>query len=79
MYIQNNGSKSSNSRRNNREVTAVGQGTTYVKLYNKKNDLSAAVRINVTGEGNITFAKITGGYNHFVALKANGTVWTWGI
>ena len=26
------------------EVTAVGQGTTYVKLYNKKNDLSAAVK-----------------------------------
>ena len=60
------------------EVTAVGQGTTFIKLYNKKNDLSAAVRVNVTGEGNLTFAKIVGGYNHYVALKGNGTVWTWG-
>ncbi len=60
------------------EVTAVATGTTFIKLYNKKNDLSAAVKINVTGEGNLTFAKVIGGYNHFVALKGNGEVYTWG-
>ena len=61
------------------EVTAVGQGTTFIKLYNKKNNLSSAVRINVNGEGNITTPKIVGGSRYFVALKGNGTVWSWGL
>ncbi len=40
---------------------------------------SIAVKVNVNGEGNITIPKIAGGNYHFVALKANGTVWTWGL
>ena len=63
---------------NNGLVTAKEIGTTYVKIIDENNNLSAAVKINVTGEENKTFAKIVGGYNHFVALKADGTVWTWG-
>ena len=39
----------------------------------------AAVKINVNEEGNATFPKIVGGGNHFVALKANGSVYTWGL
>ena len=60
------------------EVTAVATGTTFIKLYNAKNNLYAAVKINVNENGNVTQAKVVGGYNHFVALKANGTVYSWG-
>ena len=59
-------------------VTSKGQGNTIVKLYNAENNLYAAVRINVNGKENQTAPKISGGLNHFVALKADGTVWTWG-
>ncbi|CDE14898.1 putative uncharacterized protein [Clostridium sp. CAG:470] len=59
-------------------ITAKQIGTTFVKVYNKRNDLYAAVKVNVNGKGNKTQPKIEGGLNHFVALKADGTVWTWG-
>ena len=59
-------------------VTATGTGTTYIKVYNKQNDCYAAVKVQVNGEQGRTAAKIVGGGNHFVALKANGEVWTWG-
>ena len=60
-------------------VTAVGNGTTFVQLYNAKNEMYAAVKVNVNGESNTSHPKIVGGYSHFVALKADGTVWTWGL
>ena len=47
-------------------------------MYNKQNDCYAAVKVQVNGEQGRTAAKIVGGGNHFVALKANGEVWTWG-
>ena len=59
-------------------VTATGVGTTYIRIYNKQNDCYAAVKVQVNGEQGLTTAKIVGGWNHFVALKANGEVWTWG-
>ena len=59
-------------------VTATGVGTTYIKVHNKQNDCYAAVKVQVNGEQGRTAAKIIGGGNHFVALKANGEVWTWG-
>ena len=64
---------------NTGKVTAVGTGSTFIKLYNEENAMYAAVKINVNEEGNTTFPKIVGGGNHFVALKANGSVYTWGI
>ena len=60
-------------------VTAKGIGTTYITLYNKENDLYSTVYVNVNGKGNMTQPKIVGGENYFVALKADGTVWTWGL
>ena len=60
-------------------VKSVGTGTTYVQLYNAENVIYARVKINVNGDGNIAQAKIVGGGNHFVALKGDGTVWTWGL
>ena len=59
-------------------VTAQGIGATYIKVHNKENDIWAAVKVNVNGKQGNVQPKIVGGYNHFVALKANGTVWTWG-
>ena len=59
-------------------VTANGIGTTFIKVYNEQNDCYAGVRVQVNGEQGLTTAKIVGGWNHFVALKANGEVWTWG-
>jgi len=44
--------------KNTGEITAVGQGNTIIKLYNEQNDLSASVRVNVNGKGNITAPKI---------------------
>jgi len=44
--------------KNTGEVKAVGQGHTIIKLYNEKNNLWAAVRVNVNGEGNIAEPKI---------------------
>ena len=50
-----------------------------IKIKDVNNDLTSAVKINVNGEGNITTPKIVGGSRYFVALKGNGTVWSWGL
>ena len=59
-------------------VTATGNGSTFIKVYNKQNDCYARVKVQVNGEQGRTQAKIVGGWNYFVALKSNGEVWTWG-
>ena len=59
-------------------VTAQGTGTTYIELKDEQKEIIAKIKINVNGKGNETAAKIVGGTYHFVALKGNGTVWTWG-
>ena len=48
-----------------------------IKIHNESTNADALVPVSVVEEGS-TFAKIAGGSNHFVALKANGEVWTWG-
>ena len=59
-------------------VTAVGDGTTYIRVYNEKTNSYAAVKVNVNGTQGKTYPKIVAGANHFAALKANGEIWTWG-
>ena len=61
------------------KVTAKANGTTLVKVYNQKNNIYASVKINVNGKDNISYPKVSGGYNHFVALKADGKVYSWGL
>ena len=39
-------------------VTAISQGQTIIKVHNEKNNLWAAVRVNVNGEDNITAPKL---------------------
>ena len=60
-------------------VTAQGIGTTYIKVYNEENNVWSAVKVNVNGKEGSVQPKIAGGNYHFVSLKANGTVWTWGL
>ena len=64
----------------NGKVTAVGIGTTYVTIHNTENDLYASVKVNVNydADNNVTTAKVAAGNNHFIALKSNGTAYTWG-
>ena len=59
-------------------VTATGIGTTYIKVHDTKTDIWNAVRVNVNGAENKTQPKVVGGGHHYVALKGNGTVYTWG-
>ena len=60
-------------------VTAKSNGTTIVKIYNERNNLYTAVKVNVNGKTNKTQPKLVGGSNFFVALKADGTVGHGGI
>ena len=62
----------------NGTVTATGIGTTFIKIHNIENNIWAAIKVNVNGKQGNTQPKVVGGYNHFVALKADGTVWGWG-
>ena len=62
----------------NNKITAVGIGTTYVKITDRTNKIYGVVKINVNADDGVTYPKIVGGYNHFVGLKSDGTVWTWG-
>lgn len=59
-------------------ITAVKTGTTYVKIIDNYNNLSKAIKVNVNGKDGKTQAKIVGGYNHFIGLKADGTLYGWG-
>ena len=60
-------------------ITAQELGTTYIEIKDEEKDITARVKVNVNGEGNETLAKIEGGYNHFITLKGDGTVWGYGI
>ena len=60
-------------------VTAVSAGSTYIRITNANLGLTTTVKIVVPVRDGSTFAKIKGGVNHYVALKADGTVWTWGL
>ena len=59
-------------------IVATGIGSTYVKLYNKTENVAEVIRVSVNREAEEIKPKISGGYNYFAALEKNGTVWTWG-
>ena len=59
-------------------ITAIGAGTTYIRIENKDYNLLTTVKIVVADREGITSPKVEGGSNHYVALKADGTVWSWG-
>ena len=60
------------------KITAVGIGTTYVKIIDSTNKIYGTVKVNVNADDGVTYPKVVGGYSHFVGLKSDGTVWTWG-
>ncbi len=59
-------------------IISTGAGTTYIKITNEELGLIAAVKVVVPVRDAKVAPKIVGGANHYVALKADGTVWTWG-
>ncbi len=59
-------------------VTSKGKGETYIKIENEQLGLVTTVKVVVPDREGITIPKVVGGANHYVALKADGTVWTWG-
>lgn len=60
-------------------ITAVGLGTTYVRLADEEHNIYGSIKVNVNEIDGVTYPKISGGQNHFVALKSNGKVYTWGL
>ena len=59
-------------------ITAVGIGTTYIRIKDDTNKIYGSVKVNVNETDGITYPKVAGGQNHQVALKSDGTVWTTG-
>ena len=59
-------------------ITAKGIGTAKIKITDKDNDLVTYVQVIVSNSMGAAQAKIASGYNFSVALKEDGTVWTWG-
>ena len=60
------------------KITGISVGKTRIKITDTDNEYSAYIVVNVTKEGLIT-PQIKEGDNFTVALKANGTVWTYGL
>ena len=60
-------------------VTAKGQGQTIIKVHNEKNNLWAAVRVNVNGEGNQTAPKIVRWKQPFCSIKSRWNSMDMGI
>ena len=59
------------------KIVGVGKGQTKIKITDQENGNSTYIIINVTEEGQKR-AQLTAGKDYVVALKENGTVWTWG-
>jgi len=59
-------------------ITAVGSGTTYVKIADETNKIYGSIKVNVNEIDGQTYPKVSAGNNHFVALKSDGTAYTWG-
>ena len=70
---------SDTSKRGKAKITAKGLGTRYIRVTNEKLGLTTTIKVVVPAREGVTWPKISGGLNHYVALKADGTVWTWGL
>ena len=60
-------------------ITGKAIGSTIIVAYSPQYNSYSSVRVKVNGEGNVAQPKIVGGNNHYIALKANGTAWAWGL
>ncbi len=63
---------------NGNEITAIKSGKTYVIAEDAISGTKLRVEVNVLSEKETTTPDISIGYQHTVALKADGTVWGWG-
>ena len=61
------------------KITAVGVGTTYVIVNIVGDSVStAAIKVEVAPSGAKAFPQVALGNKFSAALRADGTVWTWG-
>ncbi len=59
-------------------ITAKAVGTTYLVIKSEELDEAAVVKIEVLPDGAKAIPDVQAGSDFTTALKANGTVWTWG-
>ena len=59
-------------------VTAKAYGTTQIEVSTNKLPNKALVTVEVLRKDDIAIPKVVAGRDHYVSLKADGTVWTWG-
>lgn len=59
-------------------IIAKQTGRTYLIIESKELNASATVEIQVLADGAKTLPKVEAANDYTVALKADGTVWTWG-
>ena len=60
------------------KVTLKATGKTYVNISQKNGDSKTRVTINVIPDENKNAEKISSDHTHTLALKQNGTIWTFG-
>lgn len=59
-------------------MTGVKEGTTWVKAVDINNNRTLVAIVKVIGEDNVVAPKVEAGNNFAVALRADGSVWSWG-
>ena len=58
------------------KITAISAGLTKIKITDTKNDISTYVYVEVLSNSNV---EVQEGKNFTIALKQNGTVWSYGL